>query len=217
LVAQRLLGFGIDPPEVEIPDAVGRKHLRVAVVVVVGDPCAVVEPLRHPDAIGPQHPVERTRGDLHLVARLGADHDLQQLVDHRVGEARRVEQRLVGADRAEILPQARPRLISHGEVIGDDVEIGVALALAHLRAVHAVHACVDADGAQVLNVGVDDAVEERPGVQELHLQRLARFVAQHPVIAGRPAGLFQKRRGAPRLAPVEGSVGVGRGVAKGDR
>jgi hypothetical protein len=114
------------------------------------------------------------------------------------------------------------------EVIGDHVEIGVALPLAHLRAVHAVQAGVDADGAQVLDVGVDDPVEQRPGVQELHLQRLPGRVAQHPVVAGvhpassssavaRRAWRRSKRAVGVRRRRGEGHVGedfLGQAVAE---
>jgi predicted DNA-binding helix-hairpin-helix protein len=95
--------------------------------------------LRHADAVGAQHAVERTDvRDLHLLAGLGADHHSSSASITGSAQTRRVEQRLVGADRAEILPQARARLIAHREMIGDHVEIGIALALAHLRPVHAV-------------------------------------------------------------------------------
>ena len=45
---------------------------------------------------------------------------------------------------------------------------------------------------QVLDIGVDDAVPGRIGVQEFDLQRLALGILAQPVRADRPAGIVQQ-------------------------
>ena len=62
---------------------------------------------------------------------------------------------------------------------------------------------IDAKGAQILDIGIDDAVESLRVIQDFDLQGFAGRIAPHPVIANRPARLVEKRRGASQIAPVQ--------------
>src|SRR6056297_951570 len=60
--AQLCRAVGVVPPEIEIAERVGRQRVGMLVDVEIGHGMGRLVPLRHPEAVGAQHPVERADG-----------------------------------------------------------------------------------------------------------------------------------------------------------
>ena len=115
-----------------------------------------------------------------------------------MGDAGQVQgARRAGPPRAEGRGQLLARGEGHHQPAGDHVVVEVLLPLLHLRRVDQRVARVDAGPAQVLDVGVDDALEGGRVVEQLDFERLSGGVAAHAV-AQRPAGLVEELRGGPQ-------------------
>ena len=152
----------------------------------------VAEPLRDPEFFCPQNPVERTRGVIERLPRFCRHDVFDQGVGRVAAIAGKVEDRELGAFRAEILLKLGGGRQLRAEIPDHHVEIMVALALRELRIVDPRMNGVDTESAKILDIRIDDAVKCLRIIQDLDLQCFAGRVSPHPVITNRPARLVEE-------------------------
>ena len=88
------------------------------------------------------------------------------------------------------------------EAGGDDVVVEIFLALLHLCGIDEGEFGLDAEAAEILDIGQHDALEGRPVVEELDGELAAIRVAPRAVGPDRPAGLVEKGAGGGDEAAV---------------
>ena len=182
--------------------------------VEIGHGMGRLIPLRHPDLLGPQHPVQGLHHHIQLFAGLGGLHLVQQLVHRRMGKAHAVAAGIVLGHRGPSLFKLRPRLIAAvHRIADDDVEIKARRvnALHQLGRIHHHQLGINAQGAQVFHIGADDAFKGGAVLDELHLQDLALGVAAHPALAHGPARRVQQGRSRAQVLAVHRALHGGHG------
>ena len=121
----------------------------------------ILIPLRHPETGCAQHTVQRAGGDVQFLAGLRGLDEIGQPVHRRIGQTHAVAGGVVGGDRGIGLFHLAARLIAVHRVADDHVEIegGRVAALAHLRRIDQRQPRIDAQRAQVFDIGGDDALK----------------------------------------------------------
>ncbi|MNO88406.1 hypothetical protein D3C76_798550 [compost metagenome] len=142
-----------------------------------------------------QYPVEGLAGGDLFVTALGREQLIEQMIDHRIGDARVVlaalDPDLAGV---KILPLLEARAEGLVEGHQDHVEIELVEALFVLGAIDRAQPGVDADAGEVLDVGLEDALQIWIDQQDLQAQRLPGRILQALAIE-LPAGLGQQGQG----------------------
>lgn len=144
-----------------------------------------------------------------FVTGLRGQQFVQQRIDHRVGDTgvvlAAVDRGLTGVKVLPLLKTWAQRLLQGHE---DHVEVEAVQALLVLCTVNGAKADIDAQTAQVLDVGLQDALKVGVDQQYLEAQRLFVRVEQ-PLIGKRPACVGQQFQGfAQGIARDAAAIGL---------
>ena len=155
--------------------------------------------------------VESVRRGNKLLAVLGVDDMVDQLVDRLILDANEVHAALavrsLAAPIIALFVAGRFRL---GEVADDHVVIEIVQPARVLRRIDQADIAVDAKPVEIAQIGLDDALEKRRYDQKLDGHGLAGLHVRELAVLHLPARLAQQRHGLAQIVAHLGLIVVGR-------
>src|SRR5690606_21181607 len=181
-VGQGLLLFRIDPPGVDVGTYIAGLLIRDAKLVPIGKPKNGPVVFRYQVVSPQQHTVERSGGGDQVIPVRGEDDPIHKCIHDGVLYAHQIARAgpvgCPGAPEVALLVARRDRLLENP---GDHVEIEILNAVDILGLVNDPQAGIDANLAQIGDVGTGDDLAGVVPAEDFEAQRLAGAGIHNPV------------------------------------